>query len=67
MTTTAVASPDRVVRCRHMTQKHRSAVLEQCSGEALDPVGEILICQRHAALVLELVSRHAAAKLEEQP
>lgn len=40
----------RIVRCRMLNAKN-----DQCTAQALDEQGEVLICQRHAALVLELI------------
>jgi len=40
----------RVVRCR-MTNRYG----DPCGGEALDPNGDVLICMRHAALVIEMI------------
>lgn len=39
-------------RCRMISRR------EQCTGEAVDPVGEILICQRHLARAIELLAAH---------
>lgn len=40
----------RIVRCRMLNAKS-----DPCTAEALDEQGEVLICARHAGLVLELV------------
>jgi hypothetical protein len=42
---------DRIVRCR-MTNKTN----DRCTAEAADPNGELLICERHLALALELIA-----------
>jgi hypothetical protein len=39
-------------RCRMISRR------EQCTGEAVDPLGEILICRRHLALAIELLAAH---------
>lgn len=41
---------DQVVRCR--MQDHRG---NRCVGEALVPDGDVLICTRHTALVIEMM------------
>jgi hypothetical protein len=48
-----------VIRCRYLRRNE-----EQCTAEALDssPDAEIVICQKHAAAVLDLVN----ARLEEK-
>lgn len=51
---------DRIVRCR-MT----NTTNDRCTGEALDPDGEILICARHAGLVFELVNATRERRLAE--
>jgi len=48
----SVSTPARLVRC-HVLGKRSGT---QCTAEALDPDGEILICSRHAAAVLEMVN-----------
>lgn len=48
---TAVTAAPRRVTCR-MTDRHH----DQCTGEALDPNGEVLICATHAAAVMRLVN-----------
>lgn len=42
----------RVTRCRMLRRRG-----DQCTAEALDEMGEVLICLEHAALVIELISR----------
>lgn len=44
-----------VTRCRML-----NSTSDRCTAEALDPQGEVLICQRHAALVMELVRARLA-------
>lgn len=39
-------------RCRYLRRSH-----DQCTGEAADPNGEILLCPKHLARALELVHR----------
>lgn len=41
----------RIVRCRMLNAKS-----DQCTAEAVDPDGEIIICQSHLALALELLT-----------
>lgn len=41
---------DRIVRCRYLRRN-----TEFCTGEAIDPEGDILICQKHAARVMALI------------
>lgn len=41
---------ERILRCRML-----NATNDRCTAEAVDPNGEVLICVRHAGLVLELV------------
>jgi hypothetical protein len=31
---------------------------EPCGNEAVDPLGEVLICHRHLALTIELLAAH---------
>lgn len=47
---TTLATPGRVVRCRYRRRND-----EMCTAEVLDPLGEILICAKHAARVMELI------------
>ena len=43
-----------VRRCRYLvTGKHDS--LDRCTAEAVDSLGEILLCTHHLALALELL------------
>lgn len=44
---------ERKTTCRYL----RTGVKGQCTGEAADPYGEILLCLTHMALVLELIKR----------
>jgi hypothetical protein len=39
-------------QCRY-TSKH-----QRCGNEAVDPVGEVLLCQHHLALTIELLAAH---------
>lgn len=57
MTVTAIASPARRVTCRYLD--HHS---NRCTGEAVDPAGEILLCVAHLARALELVRNRAGAQ-----
>lgn len=40
----------RTVRCRYLNRTN-----DPCTGEAVDPHGEVLLCTRHLALAMELV------------
>lgn len=40
--------PDRVTRCRYLRRNG-----DQCTGEALDPTAEVLLCIKHTARVVE--------------
>ncbi|MDP9144590.1 MAG: hypothetical protein M3N43_07815 [Actinomycetota bacterium] len=51
-TPTGTLGAERTARCR-MLDRHDN----RCAAEALDPLGEALICARHAGAVLELVNR----------
>ncbi len=51
------AATARRVTCR-MTDSHH----DQCTGEAIDPDGEVLICLRHAAEVMRLVNERMPTK-----
>lgn len=61
-TVTAVATPDRKIRCRYMDYRtHRrrpTAVLEQCTAEAVAADGEALLCPRHLGDALALLRRY---------
>lgn len=57
MTTTAIASPDRLTRCRYLDRYDN-----RCTGEAVDPEGEVLLCITHLGRALELFRRRAAGK-----
>jgi hypothetical protein len=46
MTTTT----ERRVTCRYLRRND-----EQCTGEAIDPNADVLICSKHAARVMALV------------
>ena len=41
----------RIVLCRYLCQGTQG----QCTAEAVDPVGEILLCSKHLARTLELL------------
>lgn len=43
--------PEPTARCRFYS-KHAN----RCTGEAVDPAGEILICQRHLGFAMELLT-----------
>jgi hypothetical protein len=30
----------------------------QCTGQPVDPMGEVLLCRRHLALTIELLAAH---------
>ncbi len=60
---TGQPAAERIVRCRYL-QAHPRHGLNQCTSEAADPEGEILLCVRHLALAIELWHRRAA-ELEE--
>ncbi len=42
-------APVGVIRCRY-TGKY-----QRCTGEAIDPVGEVLLCHEHLARTIELL------------
>lgn len=46
---------DRITRCRYLRRNN-----DQCTGEVVDPDGEILLCTKHLARALELVQIHMA-------
>lgn len=48
----------RLVRCRYLRRND-----EQCTGEAVDELGEILLCTKHLARALELVKARTAGAL----
>lgn len=48
--------PERIVTCRVL-----KAYNTQCTAEAIDPGGEVLICLRHAAAVQRTLSAARAA------
>lgn len=41
---------ERIVTCRYL-----KAFDTQCTAEAIDPAGEVLICVRHTAMVMRTV------------
>lgn len=43
------AKKDPIVRCRY-TGKY-----QRCTGEAVDPIGEVLLCTEHLARAVELL------------
>ncbi|MDG4809932.1 hypothetical protein O7634_24540 [Micromonospora sp. WMMD1120] len=47
---------DRLTRCRYI---RRNSL--QCTGEAVDPDGEILLCGKYLARALQLVQIHMAS------
>ncbi|WP_157987625.1 hypothetical protein [Jiangella endophytica] len=47
------------IQCRYMRLNG-----EQCTGEALDPDGEILLCMKHAGRVMVMVREAHAKKLQ---
>ena len=50
----AVPQHQPVVRCRYLASGKRGS-LDRCTAEAVDPVGEIILCISHLALALELI------------
>lgn len=44
------------VYCRYLNR-----VSDQCTGEAVDPDGEVLLCSKHLAAATELVRRRLEA------
>lgn len=56
MTTTAVASPDRIVRCRYLRRK-RLGVLERCTAQVAEEGSEIDLCEHHLASAMQLLVR----------
>jgi len=61
-TITALAIPERKTRCRYMEprvfKRRTTAVLDQCTAQAADDQGELLLCTRHLAAALQLLTRH---------
>lgn len=55
MTTTTTA--ERRTTCRYLDRN-----ANQCTAEAIDPEGEILICAKHAGRVLEMIRRRSGGK-----
>ncbi len=47
---------ERIIRCR-VLGKHSNP----CTGEAVDPDGELLICERHLAAALRIFNERMAA------
>lgn len=47
----------RIITCRYL----RRGAAGQCTAEAVDPEGEILLCTHHLAAALQLVAHHAGA------
>lgn len=41
------------IRCRYLDRNE-----VRCTAEALDPAGELVICQHHAGLLLEMINHH---------
>lgn len=50
MPTTTPSATDRKARCRYLRRNG-----EQCTGEALDPNADVLICSKHAARTMQLI------------
>lgn len=48
---------ERITRCRYMRLSG-----EMCTGEALDPNGDVLICAKHAARIMALVQAGLARR-----
>lgn len=46
---------NRRITCRYLRRDSN-----QCTGEAVDPDGEILLCTKHLARALQLVQVHMA-------
>lgn len=55
-TTLAAEPPQRKVTCRYL----RRGTQGQCTGEAVDDYGEILLCAKHLGRALELVKARMA-------
>ncbi|MEU4675746.1 hypothetical protein [Micromonospora sp. NPDC023737] len=47
---------DRLTRCRYRRRND-----DMCTGEAVDPDGDVLLCQKHLGRAVALV-RHAAVQ-----
>ncbi|MEK8107423.1 hypothetical protein NKG94_23900 [Micromonospora sp. M12] len=47
---------DRAIRCRYRRRND-----DMCTGEVVDPHGEILLCGKHLARALQLVQIHMAS------
>lgn len=44
---------DRLIRCRYLRRNS-----QQCTGEAVDPDGDILLCTKHLARAIAMVRAH---------
>lgn len=48
-----------MTRCRYLGRRD-----EPCTAEAVDPLGEILLCERHLGRAVELLNRYGVALAE---
>lgn len=55
---TPTTTPPRAVRCRYLDR-----LSNQCTSEAVDPEGEVLLCVHHLGRALELVRRSLPKEL----
>jgi hypothetical protein len=58
----ATTTTDRLTRCRYRRRNE-----EMCTGEAVDDLGEILLCPKHLARAIELVNARLAAARRNTP
>ena len=45
-----------MIRCRYLRRNE-----QLCTAEAVDPVGEVLLCSKHLARAMQLLNRAGAA------
>lgn len=43
--------PEKTAKCRVYTR-----YANRCTGDAIDPLGEVLLCQRHLAAAMQLLT-----------
>lgn len=55
-TTSTVATAERLTRCRYLRRNEA-----QCTAEAADPDAQILLCTKHLARAMALVTEHREA------
>ncbi|MFI6329870.1 hypothetical protein ACIBBG_16405 [Micromonospora chersina] len=48
---------DRLIRCRYLRRNNA-----QCTAEAVDPDGQVLLCTKHLARALQLIRVHLPAQ-----